>query len=150
MKITTPGYEIITPMGKSPALSHIERCGRVCYKSEDKITDESAAGFVSRIIKRRHEAVLEHFTFIFQMDNKSADGLLYTIQQLNKKGFLCFLRYTKSGRFVISGNIRAWRDFMGACYSEYSKLPGYMQDFVEENPVLFPEYQDTHIFAFSR
>ena len=41
-------------------LQHIERCGRVCYKSEDKITETSAQAFVGNIIKRGHEAVLEH------------------------------------------------------------------------------------------
>ena len=41
-------------------LQHIERCGRVCYKSEDKITETSAQTFVGNIIKRGHEAVLEH------------------------------------------------------------------------------------------
>lgn len=41
-------------------LKKIERCGRVCYKSEDKINEESAEKFVAGIIKRGHEAVLEH------------------------------------------------------------------------------------------
>ena len=38
----------------------IERAGRTCYKSEDKITDESAKRFVAGIVKRGHEAMLEH------------------------------------------------------------------------------------------
>lgn len=41
-------------------LNKIERCGRVCYKSEGKIEEDSAAKFVAGIIKRGHEAVLEH------------------------------------------------------------------------------------------
>jgi thymidylate synthase (FAD) len=41
-------------------LNKIERCGRVCYKSEGKIEEGSAAKFVANIIKRGHEAVLEH------------------------------------------------------------------------------------------
>lgn len=61
MKIINPHVEIITPLDVQTVLQHIERCGRVCYKSEDKITDTSAAAFVAGIIKRGHEAVLEHF-----------------------------------------------------------------------------------------
>ena len=61
MKIINPHVEIITPLDVQTVLQHIERCGRVCYKSEDKITDTSAATFVAGIIKRGHEAVLEHF-----------------------------------------------------------------------------------------
>ena len=42
------------------ALQLLERCGRVCYKSEDKITCESAPGFVGRIMESQHESVIEH------------------------------------------------------------------------------------------
>lgn len=41
-------------------LNKIERCGRVCYKSEGKIEEGSAEKFVANLIKRGHEAVLEH------------------------------------------------------------------------------------------
>lgn len=61
MKIISPNVEILTPLDGQAVLKHIEQCGRVCYKSEDKITDTSAAKFVAGIIKRGHEAVLEHF-----------------------------------------------------------------------------------------
>ncbi len=48
----------------------IERCGRVCYKSEDKITPDSAAKFIQMIIKRGHYSVLEHAsaTILFVCD----------------------------------------------------------------------------------
>lgn len=60
MKIIKAGYEIMTPLDGAEILKHIERCGRVCYKSEDKITEGSAERFAAGIIKRGHEAVLEH------------------------------------------------------------------------------------------
>lgn len=41
-------------------LKRIERAGRTCYKSEDKITDESAPAFVKKILGMGHESVLEH------------------------------------------------------------------------------------------
>lgn len=40
----------------------IELAGRTCYKSEDKITEDSAKGFVDRMIKSKHYAMLEHGT----------------------------------------------------------------------------------------
>lgn len=61
MKIISPSVEIMTPVDGNEVLKHIEQCGRVCYKSEGLATDTSAADFVRRIIKRGHEAVLEHF-----------------------------------------------------------------------------------------
>lgn len=61
MKIIHPGFEILTPIDSDAILKHIEICGRTCYKSENKITEESCRTFVQSIIKRGHEAVLEHF-----------------------------------------------------------------------------------------
>jgi thymidylate synthase (FAD) len=48
----------------------IERCGRTCYKSEDKITPTSAIGFAKRIMKRGHVSVVEHcaVTIVMVMD----------------------------------------------------------------------------------
>lgn len=60
MKIVKPGFEILGNVNSAAILQHIELCGRVCYKSEDRITDTSAEKFVAAIIKRGHEAVLEH------------------------------------------------------------------------------------------
>ena len=44
----------------SLAMEHVERCARVCYKSEDRITDGSATRFVEKIRRSGHESVLEH------------------------------------------------------------------------------------------
>lgn len=61
MKIVAPSVEILTPISGIDILKHIEACGRICYKSEDKITEDSCKQFVRNIIKRGHEAVLEHY-----------------------------------------------------------------------------------------
>ena len=63
MKIINAGYEFITPIDGVTILKRIELAGRTCYKSEDKITDDSAIKFAQNIIKRGHEAVLEHCSF---------------------------------------------------------------------------------------
>ena len=44
-------------------LKDIEYFGRVCYKSEDKMTDETLPKFLNRIIESGHESVIEHFSF---------------------------------------------------------------------------------------
>ena len=62
MKIIDPGFEILTPLDGDAILKHIERCGRVCYKSEDKIMPDSAEKFVGGLIKSGHESVLEHYS----------------------------------------------------------------------------------------
>ena len=63
MKLIKPNFEIITQNPNNDGmLKHIELCGRVCYKSEDKIKDNTAAIFVNGLIKSGHTSVLEHGT----------------------------------------------------------------------------------------
>ena len=62
MLVIKPKVEIFTELNGVDILKHIERCGRVCYKSEGKITENSYGPFVKSIIDRGHEAVLEHFS----------------------------------------------------------------------------------------
>ena len=60
MNIIKAGYEIMGDINAEEIYKRIESAGRTCYKSEDKITDESAEKFVRGLIKRGHEAMLEH------------------------------------------------------------------------------------------
>lgn len=60
MKLIDQSWEwVIKPINP---LETLERIGRVCYKSEDKITPESAPRFVKMLIDNKHESVLEHIT----------------------------------------------------------------------------------------
>lgn len=63
MKLIKPSFEIREqPSGLEGVYKQIERAGRICYKSEDKITEDSAKSFVDRMIKSGHGAMLEHGT----------------------------------------------------------------------------------------
>lgn len=63
MKLIKPSFEIWEQgAGLEGVYKQIERAGRVCYKSEDKITETSAKEFVKRMIKSGHGAMLEHGT----------------------------------------------------------------------------------------
>ena len=58
---------------------HIEICGRTAYKSEDKITENSAKGFVDRMIKSNHGAVLEHGTVYLIIPEREQKRYEYTL-----------------------------------------------------------------------
>ena len=64
MKITKARYEILTEISKDgiEELQHIEKIARVCYKSENLITEdgESAKKMVKMLINKGHEAMIEH------------------------------------------------------------------------------------------
>lgn len=68
MKLINPSVELITQApGLEGIYKQVERVGRVCYKSEDKITEDSAKPFVDRMIKSGHGAMLEHGTVYLAM-----------------------------------------------------------------------------------
>lgn len=60
MKIIEPKVELINSPAYFDLLSLTELAGRTCYKSEAKISEGSAEKFVQNILKRGHEAVIEH------------------------------------------------------------------------------------------
>lgn len=71
MKLINPSYEILEQSsGLKGIYKAIEIAGRTCYKSLDKITDDSAEGFVNRMIASKHYAMLEHGTVYLKMDNR--------------------------------------------------------------------------------
>lgn len=61
MRLIKASYEILPQApGLEGAYKHIELAGRTCYKSHDKITEDSSKGFVDRMIKSNHLAMCEH------------------------------------------------------------------------------------------
>jgi len=68
MKLIKPSFEIWEQSaGLEGVYKQVEKVGRVCYKSEDKITEDSAKPFVDRMIKSGHGAMLEHGTLYFKI-----------------------------------------------------------------------------------
>lgn len=69
MNIISPAFKIITPIDGIEILKTLEEVGRTCYKSEDKITDDSCNKFVQNIIDRGHKAVIEHYNITVKLIN---------------------------------------------------------------------------------
>ena len=71
MKFVKPGYTIMTEINGEEMLKHVEKVGRICYKSEDKITEGSHQKFVKMLIDRGHHAMIEHapsISVLFKID----------------------------------------------------------------------------------
>lgn len=60
MKIIKPSIEIVDMDSYESILKKIEKIGRVCYKSEERITEDSAEKFIRNLLTRQHESVIEH------------------------------------------------------------------------------------------
>ena len=74
MKLIKPSFEIM--QYDSNPLKQIELVARNCYKSEDKITDNSAEVFVKKLYDRGHHAMLEFYPLYFLCDYDYANTLL--------------------------------------------------------------------------
>lgn len=89
MRLIKPYFEIWNqPSSLEGVYKQIERVGRVCYKSEDKITEDSAKSFVDRMIKSGHGAMLEHGTVYLKITNKGLSLDNYNKNQLEDK-YIC-------------------------------------------------------------
>lgn len=97
MKLIESKVEVIEQQpGLEGMYKQIELAGRTCYKSEDKITEDSAKGFVDRMIKSKHGAMLEHGTVYLKfyntqtwvsemtLEDSTYAGLFYTKNKYSK------------------------------------------------------------------
>ena len=94
MKLIKPKAELLLQQpGLEGVYKQIELAGRTCYKSTDKITEDSAKPFVDRMIKSNHLAMLEHGTVYLKMPTQ---GIMVQIQDHS------FLSYTKNKYSVVN------------------------------------------------
>ena len=67
MKIIEQSVELVDDFDAAAIMKKIERAGRVCYKSEGNIKDDTAEKFIRGVIKRGHESVIEHAAISFKI-----------------------------------------------------------------------------------
>ena len=86
MRLIKPSFLIKEQeSGLDGVYKQIEWAGRHCYKSHDKITEDSAKGFVERMIKSGHGAMLEHGTVYLKVTNKGLSLDNYDKNQVENK-----------------------------------------------------------------
>jgi len=133
MKIIKPSVEFYGPVPTDyeNALKFIEKAGRTCYKSEDKITDDSAEKFVRKLIKAGHLAMVEHSNFVVRIDNPTIK-----VGHLTGK-FINIFRdevYT-----YVGGNLTAWFQqahnslHYGSVFRPFFTIYGNLFDIKEES-----------------
>ncbi len=108
MKIVEPSFEIQDYLDSVSIAARLEACGRICYKSEDKITADSALPFVSRIAAHGHNSVLEMAVVSFKVR-----CLPHHAQEL----LACQPKYLVvdivDDAMLVTGSIRSYRELYG-------------------------------------
>ncbi len=106
MKLIKPSFEILEQLpGLEGMYKQIELAGRTCYKSEDKITEDSAKEFVDRMIKSGHGAMLEHGTVYLSLDMTSREQYFK----------YCYNKFSKANS-TGSAEYSTWRGFVTTNY----------------------------------
>lgn len=95
-------------VGNNPYV-HIERVGRICYKSEDAITESSAEPFCRRLFNCGHHAMIEHYRFIVEVSE-------YIYSMLVSSEYSKYLTFTEDNRYVISASARGFNDMYNKVY----------------------------------
>ncbi len=111
MKVIVPYTEILEDLDRQRLATRIEACGRICYKSEDKITAASAEPFILNIIKHGHNSVTEMAVLTLRVFYDK-DSMATQFFSLLPK-FLHIDRVEKK-ELLITGSIRAFRELYQA------------------------------------
>ena len=102
MRLIKPYFNIIEQQaGLEGMYKQIEMAGRTCYKSEDKITEDSAKEFVDRMIKSGHGAMLEHGTVYLSLDMTSREQYFK----------YCYNKFSKANS-IGNAEYSTWRGFV--------------------------------------
>jgi len=146
MKVIAPYFEILEDLDKQSLAERIEGCGRICYKSEDKITPESAEPFIRTIIKHGHNSVTEMAVLTLKVFYDTESMASHFFNLIPK--FLLVDRIDKK-ELLITGSIRAFREIYQAnpkvkmvkAIAEYlaSRHPLFYEDLLPKRGLLKQE-----------
>lgn len=118
-------------------MKKIERCGRIAYRSEDKITDDSYIRFIKGIVKRRHYSVLEHSRITLDIKRSFFTKLDFEVLSDSLQSFPFLIHSAvddKGSWYGITGNFRAFLEWLSAPLP-YWYVFRYMKQFLAE---MFP------------
>ncbi len=136
MKIIDPSFEIQDDLDRSSLAVRLEACGRICYKSEDQITENSAIPFVTKIAAHGHNSVLEVAAVSLQVKCSSD----YFFELLS-----CYPKYlvidrTEKG-MLVTGSIRSFRELYSS-HSQNQVVSELVSVIAEKEPFLFQDIFD--------
>ena len=135
MRVVAPSFEILDDLDSQSLAVRIEACGRICYKSEDKINEASANPFIKRIVKHGHNSVTEMAVVTLQVmiDSETTATQFFAIipkyfqiDRLNKQTML------------ITGTVRAFRELQQnhGSVKMVKAITGYL---AQQHPLFFED-----------
>ena len=118
----------------------IERCGRVCYKSEDRITDDSYEKFVNMLEKRDHARPLEFGTVHLKMILPDFEGFIHSLLTIGMLNNIWIKHAHKGDVIYITTNYRYYLDII-------KHFPNVKEYFTEEDNEYYPKRYTVHFIT---
>ncbi|MDH3393174.1 MAG: FAD-dependent thymidylate synthase [Desulfobulbaceae bacterium] len=135
MRVVAPSFEILDELDSQSLAVRIEVCGRICYKSEDKINEASAIPFIKRIVKHGHNSVTEMGALTLKVTIDS--------ETLATQFFAVVPKYFQIDRLdkqvmLITGTVRAFRELYQnhGSVKMVKAITNYLAD---QNPLFFED-----------
>ena len=138
----------LAPCDENRALRLVELCGRTAYKSEEKITEDSAKKFVLMLKEHVHLSVLEHSNIVLKVEKDPAaqipggpDPITFAdiVNALpDRLGFHRIFPVDSGSGFLMAGNFRAWMETLD-CLKRLEYAHGFLLRSLNRFfPALFP------------
>jgi thymidylate synthase (FAD) len=110
MKVIDPYFQIQDDLDRKGLAARLEECGRICYKSEELITKDSALPFVKKIAAHGHNSVMEMAVVTLQVQSSSPQ--IAALLQCQPKFLIMDQR---DDGILITGSIRSFRELYTRC-----------------------------------
>ncbi|MBU2539280.1 MAG: FAD-dependent thymidylate synthase, partial [Proteobacteria bacterium] len=133
MKVIPASFQILEELDNQSLAVRIEVCGRLCYKSEDKISEDSAEPFVKGIVKHGHNSVMEMAALTVRVEIDSESLVTQFLSVIPK--FIQFDRIEKKV-LLITGTIRAFRE-LARDYGKVKVIKAIAGHLAEQHPLFF-------------
>ena len=153
MKIINASTNYLDTKGLSP-YQFMERVGRICYKSEDKITDESAVKFIGVLAKNKHTAMLEHAHIYLDLNEMTLSDIVSAMSMESMRAELHnitpvinYFNITNEGpAHILSGSFRAFINLFENEYLCMERAVIFIKHALTKTyPEVFGELTDTEL-----
>ena len=151
MRIIKPTFEILEHDSNTNPQQFIERIARTCYKSEDKITEDSNRKFIKAIYDRGHWAMLEHYIFIYKTSErvtrvfKNLHARFITVIETASNTYIAF---SARGILELEAILEDKKDvFIGTNKLEYTVLSGFIEHIIR---TVIKDYDCYELFGRDR
>ena len=142
MKLIKQSFEILeqTDYSLKGIKQFIERCGRVCYKSEGRITDTSYEKFVDMLIKKDHARPLEFGTIHLKMKASNFQGFIHALFSEKMFNSIWIKCNCEDKTMYLTTNYRYYLNII-------KQFPSIKNYFTEEDNKFYPKRYTVHFIT---